>query len=141
MSDEEKLQSFIAELRMIEAQLNALNSQISIVASAIMDNRAALEALRSLPKDSESEALTPIGGGIFIKANIPPPTKLVVNIGANTAVEKTYDETISFVENRLKELEKIISTLEDQRISYLKRAEELRLTISKMIEEMQRKQG
>ncbi|MCS7116903.1 MAG: prefoldin subunit alpha [Nitrososphaerota archaeon] len=141
LNDEERLQSLIAELRMVEAQLNVVNSQISIVANAIMDNRAALEALKSLPKDSNSEALTPIGGGVFVKANILPPTKLVVNVGANTTIEKTYDETISFIENRLKELEKVISTLEDQRISYAKRVEELRLLISKMVEEIQRRQG
>jgi len=109
VSGEEKLQSLVAELRILEGYLNEVNARESALANAMIERRAALEALRSLDEDNDSELLVPIGGRLFINSRASPPEKLVVSIGANVAVEKTREDANAFVDNRMKDLEKAIS--------------------------------
>ncbi len=138
MSDEERLQSLIVEIRILETYYNELENRESIAGRAIVEGRAALDTLKALGTDTSSEALVPIGGGFFIKSTTPPIDKLVVTVGADVAVEKTKDDAIRFMEERLGQLEQAVSTLETQKSELARRIEAGRLGISKIAEQQQR---
>ena len=138
MSDEERLQSLIVEIRILETYYNELENRESIAGRAIVEGRAALDTLKALGTDTSSEALVPIGGGFFIKSTTPPIDTLVVTVGADVAVEKTKDDAIRFMEERLGQLEQAVSTLETQKSELARRIEAGRLGISKIAEQQQR---
>ncbi|MEM3450964.1 MAG: prefoldin subunit alpha [Nitrososphaerales archaeon] len=140
MSEQEKLQSLVAELRTLEVYFNEINNRESLLVRAIMESRAALEAIRGFPSTETSDLLVPIGGGIFIEASAKPPEKLLVSIGADVVIEKTKDGTISFLEDRIKELENAISKLEAQKEELARRINSNRAAINVLLEKQRKTQ-
>jgi len=125
---------------MLEAYFNEINARESLLARAIIESKAALEAIRSFPSDKTSDLLVPIGGGIFLEVSAKPPDKLLVSIGADVMVEKTKDSTINFLEDRIKELENAVSNLEAQKAELIKRMDSKRATISGILEKQRKAQ-
>ncbi len=138
MSEQEKLQSLSIELRMLEGYFSEINTRESLLTRAVVESRAALEAIRSFPNSEVSDFLVPIGGGVFIEASAKPLEKLIVNIGANVMVEKTKDGTISFLEERTKGIENAISNLEAQKAELAKRIDTNRAAISGILEKQKK---
>lgn len=138
MSEQEKLQSLAIELRMLEGYFSEINTRESLLTRAVVESRAALEAIRSFPNSEVSDFLVPIGGGVFIEASAKPLEKLIVNIGANVMVEKTKDGTISFLEERTKGIENAISNLEAQKAELAKRIDTNRAAISGILEKQKK---
>jgi prefoldin alpha subunit len=128
------------ELRMLEGYFNEINTRESLLARAVMESRAALEAIRSFRINEASDFLVPIGGGVFMEASAKPPDKLIVNIGANVMVEKTKDSTTNFLEERTKEIESAISNLEAQKAELAKRIDANRTAISSILEKQKKTQ-
>lgn len=139
MSEEERLQSLIAEVRILETYYNEIDGRESLAARAMVEARAALDALRSLDTQRSSDILVPIGGGLFIQSTSPPINKLIVSVGADIAIEKTKDDAIRFTEERLSELERAVSTLEAQKSELARRIEAARAAVLQ-IAEKQRQQ-
>ncbi|MGB9660328.1 MAG: prefoldin subunit alpha [Nitrososphaerales archaeon] len=140
MSDQERIQSLAMELRMLEGYFGEINTRESLLARAIVESRAALEAIRSFPSNEISDVLVPIGGGVFIEVSAKPPEKLLVSIGADVMIEKTKDGAVSFLEERIKELENAISNLEGQKAELAKRIESNRAIISSILERQKKTQ-
>lgn len=115
MSDEEKLQSLVSDLRLLEARFNELSSQRAFLLRVFAEATSGRDALRGLSSASPSEVLIPLGGGVFVKGNTPPPEKLLLGIGAGVVVERSRDEALQYVEARLKEMENVIAGIEKQR--------------------------
>ncbi|MEM2873214.1 MAG: prefoldin subunit alpha [Nitrososphaerales archaeon] len=140
MSDQERIQSLAMELRMLEGYFGEINTRESLLARAIVESRAALEAIRSFPSNETSDVLVPIGGGVFIEVSAKPPDKLLVSIGADVMIEETKDGAVSFLEERIKELENAISNLEGQKAELAKRIESNRAIISSILEKQKKTQ-
>lgn len=134
LSDEEKLQAAIAELRILEAYYNEVAARESLLGKAMLENRAAIESVKGLPEDSESELLVPIGGGLFIHSKAQPIEKLVVSLGADVAIEKTREEALAFLEQRLSEFEKAAAALVGQRNELARKIGEARAAIGAFVE-------
>ncbi len=125
---------------MLEGYFGEINTRESLLARAIVESRAALEAIRSFPSNEISDVLVPIGGGVFIEVSAKPPEKLLVSIGADVMIEKTKDGAVSFLEERIKELENAISNLEGQKAELAKRIESNRAIISSILERQKKTQ-
>lgn len=115
MSDEERLNALVLELRTLEGYLNEVREREALVSKAFLDTKAAMDALNALPKDGNAEVIIPIGGGLLITSQTPPPEKVLVSVGANVVVEKSRADAMTFVEERIKELEQAMTSLAAQR--------------------------
>ena len=104
------------------------------MSGALVDARAALEALDRLSKSEKNELLVPIGGGILLRVDSPPIDKLVVSVGASVAIEKTGESAKAFLQSRKQELEKAVTSLEQQRKEIGSRLEVGRATLQRMSE-------
>lgn len=137
LSDEERLQGMIMELRLLEGYYNEVSARESVVARAIVEARAALDALRSFPAEGESELLMQIGGGLLMPVRAAPPERLIVTLGASVAIEKTNAAAVAFVEERIRELEGAVSTLVSQRNDLTNKINQARGAISSLVEKQQ----
>lgn len=116
MSEEErKVQSLLAEFRLLESRMNEANSQREILTRAFLDARAGVVTLKELDTSSTSEVLIPLGGGVFVNGTTPPVDKLLVAIGADVVVEKSIDEALKYLEERVKGMENAVVGLDAQR--------------------------
>ena len=116
MSEEErKVQSLLAEFRLLESRMNEVNSQREILTRAFLDARAGVVTLKELGTSSTSEVLIPLGGGVFVNGKTPPVDKILVAIGADVVVEKSIDEALKYLEERVKGMENAVIGLDAQR--------------------------
>lgn len=114
-SEEETFRRLVVELRILEGTAEALQSRINLVNAALTELRVANMTLEGLEKEKEATSLfVPIGGSSYIKAKLESADKVIVGIGANVSVERTIKEAKENLGNRIAELEKTRTTLEQQ---------------------------
>ncbi len=71
--------------------------------------------LEGLEKEKKgSQLFVPIGGGSYVKAKLETSETVVVDVGADVAVEKSVKETKEELESRIAELEKTREALGNQ---------------------------
>lgn len=112
---EQRLNQLVAEVRVLEAYYQEIELRRQSASAALLDTRAANEALSVLSSSAENELLVPIGGGLLLPATAPHAKRFIVNIGAGVAIEKTTDSAKIFLQSRESELEKAVGALEQQR--------------------------
>ena len=92
-----------------------MQSRLSITNSAINELKVSSVTLEGLEKEkNDAQLFVPIGGGSYIKAKLETPENVVVGIGADVVVERTYKEAKVELEARIAELEKTRETLGQQ---------------------------
>ena len=112
---EEELRRLSVEIRLFEQTAEAVQSRINMVNALITDLTYASMALEGLEKEKEkSELLVPIGGNSYIKAGLMNPDKIIVGMGAGVSVEKTRQEARDIIKNRLENLGKTRTSLQQQ---------------------------
>jgi prefoldin alpha subunit len=129
---QQQFNQLVAEVRLLESYYQEVLGRQQSVSAALIDTRAALEALDSLSLSENSSLLVPIGGGTLIPVEAPPIKNLVVSVGAGVAIEKDRDSAKSFLSARKSELEKAVSSLEQQRKEIGSRLEVGRATIQRI---------
>lgn len=129
---QEQFNQLVSEVRLLEAYYQEIVTRQQTASAALMDARAALEAMGSLSKTENSELLVPLGGGTLIFASAGKLERLVVSVGAGVAIEKTTDAAKTFLEGRKRDLEKAVTTLEGQRKEIGSRLEVGRATIQRI---------
>ena len=112
--EEQRLQTMVAQARILEAYLNEITQRENLTGRAILESRASLQAIKALTS-SPDEILFPIGAGIFVTASAVRTEKMLADIGAGAVVEKTPEDMVATVERRIKELESALQTLQSQK--------------------------
>jgi prefoldin alpha subunit len=113
--EEEELRKLSVEMRFLEQTAENLQQRISMVNAAITDLTYANMTLDGIEKEKESaELLVPIGGGSYIKVKLASADKVVVGMGAGVSIEKTLPEAKEIVQERLSELEKTMTSAQQQ---------------------------
>lgn len=107
MSEEkrEMLQKKFMEYQMLEQQVKQFQEQMETVEKQLGSLQEVKDALDELSTVKEgTDLLVPVSSGIFLKAKTQSIDKVLVNVGAETAVEKTLPEAKGLLEEQEKEL-------------------------------------
>jgi prefoldin alpha subunit len=113
--DEEDLRKLSIEMRYLEQTAETLQQRISIMNAAMTDLTYANMSLDELEKEKENaDLLVPIGGGSYIKVKLANTDTVVVGIGSGVSIEKTLPEAKAIVKERLSELEKTMTSAQQQ---------------------------
>ena len=102
---EEQAQQLMQQMQMLETYFTDLSQREGTLLSVLREAISAIESIKSLRQKPNSDALVPIGMGTYVQTKISSNDKIVLNIGAGIAVEKTYDSAINYLEARIKEIE------------------------------------
>jgi prefoldin alpha subunit len=139
--EEQQVQTLIADLRILEAYHNELTTRQSLLAKATIESRNAVEAIKSLLSTGSAELLVPVGGGIFMKANSPPPDKLMISVGADVVIETSKDQAIRLEEERVKSYQEGLASIDQQRRNLETQITGSRAALSRLAEKLQRASG
>lgn len=112
------------EFQQLQQQIEMLSKQMEEVNQQLMELEISKTALEEVEKcDKGTEVLAQIANGIFVKTKLDCNQKLIVNIGADTTVEKNIpdvikmlDEQQKLVNNNAKEIEKVIDALGEEAV-------------------------
>lgn len=96
------LRSYAAEY---SQQFELLSQQLRFIESARAESLASIEALETLAAaDGEVSTLLSLGGGVSVRATVADTKKMLVGIGAGVTVEKSTEEAVSFLRDRITEM-------------------------------------
>jgi prefoldin alpha subunit len=130
---EQRINELVQHSRTLELYLNEVLERESTVTKLIEEARLAAYALQNISLDKENEALMPIGVGVYLKTNIPSIDKLLVNIGAGVTIEKTREDTLHYVESRIKEFEIGLNQLTEQKKQITSQLEQIQQQVNSML--------
>jgi prefoldin alpha subunit len=92
-------------LKQYGQQAEIFAGQLELMENGRMEALSAIEALQGLLEAGESTVLLQIGGGASVRAHVPEPDKVLLNIGAEVIVERTNKDAVEFLKDRVTEME------------------------------------
>lgn len=138
---EQQLNEMVQQGRVLEAYMNDIMNRQAAVGRMLEEARIASATIQGISADTDSEALMPVGIGVYIKTNVPPAKKLLVSLGSGVTVEKNRDDTLNFVEVRIKEYEVAMRQLETQRQQIAMQMAQIQEQVNTMLSAAQTRQG
>ena len=113
--EEEEFNRLSVEMRYLEQTAETLQQRMGMINAAITDLTYANMTLEGIEKEKDdAELLVPIGSSSYIKVKLANADKVVVGMGAGVSVEKTLPEAKAIVKERLDELEKTMTSAQQQ---------------------------
>ncbi|MBS3116120.1 prefoldin subunit alpha [Candidatus Woesearchaeota archaeon] len=104
MTPEEGLQEKFAQFKMLQEHIEKLSEQLQQIHLHVEEITFSQDSIKELKEAPlSSEVLCPIANGIFIKALLNEKKSLIVNVGADTMVEKTFDRVVEMLEQQKNE--------------------------------------
>lgn len=138
MSDEEKIQALVSQMKIYEAYLNDIIARENTIGRLIEEGNLAIEAIRSISGQDSVSTLMPVGIGVYMHTSTSPNDKLLINIGAGVAIEKSKDEAITYVESRIKEMEVALRSMLAQKQELASRMEQTRGEVNAILQKMRK---
>lgn len=102
---EEQAQQLMYQMQALENYYSELAKKESSIISVIRETSLAIDSLKGIVKNSDTETLVPVGLGTYVKAKIISDEKIVLNVGAGVAIEKTRNDAQNFLESKIKEMQ------------------------------------
>jgi prefoldin alpha subunit len=132
---DQKISEMVQQSRILEAYMNDTITREATVTKLIEEARLASSAIQDVTGESEIESLMPVGIGVYMKALVPPVKKLLVNVGAGVIVEKSREDTVNYIESRIKEFEVALRQLSSQKQQIEMRMEQIQKQVNQMLQQ------
>lgn len=111
MAEQKELQEKILTYRILEARLDSLLKQRDMLASKLIEIQSTLDSIDEIEKGKE-EILFPIGAEAYTFGKVTDKKKMIVEIGANVALEKTVEEGKQILNKRETEMENTLNVVQ-----------------------------
>ena len=134
---EQRINELVQQSRILEAYMNDVITRQVTVGKLIEEAHLASNTIQNITSESDVESLMPIGIGVYVKTTVPPIKKLIINLDAGVAIEKSREDALNYVETRIKEYEIAARQLEAQRQEIAMRINQLQSQINQMIQAAQ----
>ena len=136
VKQDELISQLAAEIRILEGSVATLQSRLNIVRAAINEVNLAHATLEGLTKLQDGDdALVPVGAGSYIRMKIADSKKLVMGIGAGTAMEKDAASSIDELKSRILDLDKASSSIQQQLDQVLARYDQDREALNQLLQQ------
>ena len=138
--NEEEIQKKYAEIQILNQNFQQIQEQISLLNNQLEVLIKVDETLDSVKEVKEKTSiLVPIGGGIFMRADVSKETVFLVNVGGDVLLKKSFDESKNVVKEQTKEVSRIIGQLETNLQVLSERSQEIQEGLSKHLSNLETK--
>jgi prefoldin alpha subunit len=134
---EQRINELVQQSRILEAYMNDIMTRQVTVSKLMEEAHLASNTIQNIHSESDVESLMPIGIGVYVKTSVPPIKKILINLDAGVAIEKSREDALNYVETRIKEYEVAARQLEAQRQEITMRINQLQSQINQMIQAAQ----
>ena len=112
---QKNLQQKYVEMQMVGQQMQSLQKQFQLTEQQILELNIAMQAIEDISKTKQgTEILVPLASGIFIKGQLKDGKNFIVNVGSNTAVPKTSEDSKKLLNEQKKEIRKVQANLNNE---------------------------
>lgn len=137
---EKELQEKILTYRILESRLDSLLKQREMVVSKLVELQTTLNSIDEIEK-SNSDVLFPLGSEAYAFGEVLDKKRLIVEIGAGVALEKTVKEGVQTIEKRKVEIEGVLKEFERNILAISSRLQELGPEIQNITKSLEDKQA
>ena len=138
---EEKINEMVQQSRILEAYMNDIINREATITRLMEEARLASNAVQNIADESDIESLASVGIGVYMKALIPPVKKLLINLGAGVAIEKSREDTLNYIESKIREFEIALRQLVNQKQQIETRMEQIQNQINQMLKQAPAQSG
>lgn len=111
--NQKELQTKYIELQLLDQQIRQIQQQLTAIDTQVLELERLEQSLKEVNNTKEgTEILVPLGSGTFVKADIKNNKEVLMNVGANTIVNKKIEDALDLINKQTEELKKIISQIE-----------------------------
>ena len=133
-ADDEDFQKSLVQLRAYEGSARALQARLEIVNAALNEFSLASTTLEGVKtQKTDEDALIPVGGGSYVRVKLSDISKIVMGVGAGVAVEKPIEDSVNEIKERIADLSKARTSLQEQLSQALFRIEENREKLGELV--------
>lgn len=133
-ADDEDFQKSLVQLRVYEGSARALQARLEIVNAALNEFSLASTTLEGVKtQKTDEDALIPVGGGSYVRVRLSDISKIVMGVGAGVAVEKPIEDSVIEIKERIADLDKVRTSLQEQLSQALFRIEEGRERLGELV--------
>ncbi len=137
---EKALEERMLIYRTLEKRLEALSNQQSAFASKIVEIQNTLSSIEEVKREN-ADIFFPLGSAAYVKGKVSDREKIIVELGANVAIEKSMEEGKKILEKRKKELEDAIGSLQNNIQSIVKMMQQIEMEVQGMVSKAQEESG
>jgi prefoldin alpha subunit len=135
MATEQEIGRNLTLIEYYKEQLNTIDMQLQMLQAALADVYKAKMTVESLEKTTEkSDILIPVGGGVYVHGSIGDSAKVLVGVGADVVIEKTSEDAVKKIDERIKSLQESQQKLVQMGQKLETEAAELSETTQRMID-------
>lgn len=122
-----EIEKKLMEFQILKAGYEQLETKERELIEAKMEIEISLNALKDVSSlKNEVDVFVNFGAGNYIKGKIFSPEKILVGIGAGIVVEKSTEEAIKLMEERIKSIDDAIDQIRGEKEKIAMRLETLR---------------
>ena len=127
MMNEQQKQELLAEFQQLVPKFKQLKKNLEHLDEKLQELKVTYAALEELEKQPEEVPLyAPVAQGLFVKARLENAKRVLVNVGANIAVEKSSAEAQTLIENQHTELKEVRDAMVQQIQQIQQRLEQIK---------------
>jgi prefoldin alpha subunit len=139
MTKEEEITRNLTLIEYYKQQLESIDMQLQYLQSTLADYQRAKITVEQLHAvDENSELLIPVGAGTFVNGSLKNASNVLIGVGAGIVIEKTVDEAVLKLEERIKRLQENLEKMVSLGQKIQSDAEECSKKTQHMMEETQR---
>ncbi len=98
---QQNIQEKYLEYQMLEQQTKQLQEQLQTVARQLEELEGIRDAIQRIEKTPKgTEVLVPMSSGIFLKTALQETTHLLVNVGDNVVVPKSFSDALILIKKQ-----------------------------------------
>jgi prefoldin alpha subunit len=136
MVDQKELQQKIMTYRILQSKLEDMMKQREFIMNRMVELQNTIESLENTQK-SEGETLFPLGPEVYVFGKTTEKDKMMVGIGANIVMEKSFEEGKDTLNKRKNEVEKTLAEIQHEMNHLSAAIQEMTPEIQEMIEKSQ----
>jgi len=112
MVDQRELQEKIVRYQMFEGRIKASLKRREMLITKLVEIESTLNSIEDVKNNKESEILLPLGSNVHIPGTLKDVKKIIVEIGANVALEEDMPNAKKILEKRKDILNDGLQTME-----------------------------
>ena len=134
---DEQITKLNVEVRILEQTAEVIQNRINMLSAMIADLTNAKMSLEGLENTEENtEILVPIGGNSYIKSKLAKQETVILGVGAGISLEKKPDEAKIMIKNRLEDLKKARTSLQQQLAEVIGKLNEDKSKFEKLVSKL-----
>ncbi|MDD3976897.1 prefoldin subunit alpha [Methanomicrobium antiquum] len=132
------------EVQMLQQYLNefgqeieAYSAQLQMIEQRRLESLTAVDTISTIKENPENTVLLQLGGGASIKVKPVEKDVILLNIGSDVVVEKSCEDTASYLADRAKEMEALEKKITESISQMQKQANDIAKKIESAYKQMQ----